>query len=292
MAIKISEIFGGNKENGTIQGEGMWMGTSSVFIRTFGCNKRCAGFGLPRGQKTDEYVQINPANYKNFSELPLVHYGCDTYGSIYPKFKNLSPEKSIKEIVDDVQNLLVDGKFNQDTHLILTGGEPLLWQKQFPSLLDEIKNRNMNLTDLTFETNGTQLLNAELINYFNIISGYESNTRGVRTTFSVSAKLPCSGETWESSILPDRVMQYSTIHNSIVYLKFVVATLEDFKDMSKAVKEFKEAGFSGSVYAMPIGGEVDSYNLNNKQVAELAIKNGYRYSPRLQVDLWKNSWSK
>ena len=78
---------------------------------------------------------------------------------------------------------------------------------------------------------------------------------------------------------------------SQIYLKFVVATDEDLQDVHNAVAEYRNAGFKGSVYLMPVGGTEESYYLNNKTVAELALKHGYRYSPRLQVDIWKNSWA-
>ena len=40
--IKIAELFY------SIQGEGRYMGVPSVFLRTFGCNFKCAGFGMSR----------------------------------------------------------------------------------------------------------------------------------------------------------------------------------------------------------------------------------------------------
>ena len=46
--IKVSELFY------SIQGEGRYQGVPSVFLRTFGCNFKCAGFGLPKGQLTKE----------------------------------------------------------------------------------------------------------------------------------------------------------------------------------------------------------------------------------------------
>jgi hypothetical protein len=41
---------------------------------------------------------------------------------------------------------------------------------------------------------------------------------------------------------------------------------------------------------MPVGGVESVYALNNKAVAIMAMKNGLRYSDRLQVPLFKNEW--
>lgn len=288
MSIKIAEIFGGNKKGGTIQGEGLFSGVPSVFVRVFGCNKTCKNFGRDRNDNSpEERFSIDPAKYAKYEELPLVKTSCDSYASWDPRFKHLSPEQTIPQIVDRIQGLLKDGKFNQDCHLILTGGEPLLgYQSQYPKLLDEIYNRNMDLTDLTFETNGTKKISDHLAQELHRFYDHHR----LRTTFSVSAKLPCSGETWVSSILPDVIQNYGKVSNSQVYLKFVVATDEDLLDVHKAVSEYRDCGFDGSVYLMPVGGTEESYFLNNKKVSELAIEHGYRYSPRLQVDLFGNKW--
>ena len=50
--IKIAELFY------SIQGEGRYMGVPSVFLRTFGCNFKCAGFGMPKGQLSTEVEAI------------------------------------------------------------------------------------------------------------------------------------------------------------------------------------------------------------------------------------------
>jgi hypothetical protein len=41
---------------------------------------------------------------------------------------------------------------------------------------------------------------------------------------------------------------------------------------------------------MPVGGVESVYAMNNRNVAILAMKNGLRYSDRLQVPLFKNEW--
>jgi hypothetical protein len=107
-------------------------------------------------------------------------------------------------------------------------------------------------------------------------------------TFSVSAKLPCSGEKWEEAILPEVVCEYEDFGTA--YLKFVIATEQDFADAERAVVEYRKAGFRGHVYLMPVGGVESVYTMNNRNVAILAMKNGLRYSDRLQVPLFKNEW--
>ena len=107
-------------------------------------------------------------------------------------------------------------------------------------------------------------------------------------TFSVSAKLPCSGEKWEDAILPEVVCSYEEVGTA--YLKFVISTEEDLKDAERAVEEYRAAGFTGPVYIMPVGGVERVYTLNNRAVAEMAMRKGWRYSDRLQVPLFKNEW--
>jgi hypothetical protein len=61
-------------------------------------------------------------------------------------------------------------------------------------------------------------------------------------------------------------------------------------EAEEAVYEYRKKGFDGHVYLMPVGGVERVYALNNRQVAEYAMKKGWRYSDRLQVPLFKNEW--
>ena len=278
--IKIAELFY------SIQGEGRYMGVPSVFLRTFGCNFKCAGFGMARGETSEEANNIDPDLYTDYNALPLVSTGCDSYASWDPRFKHLSPVLDTDTIAHAIVDTLPHKEW-RDEHLVITGGEPLLgWQKQYPDLLSHPKMTG--LKEITFETNGTQKLSEEFRKYLlNWSLGNKSRGRDA-LTFSVSAKLPCSGESWEEAICPDVVCQYQDVGTT--YLKFVISTEEDLKDAERAVEEFRAGGFTGHVYIMPVGGVERVYTLNNRAVAEMAMRKGWRYSDRLQVPLFKNEW--
>ena len=279
--IKLAELFY------SIQGEGRYMGVPSVFLRTFGCNFTCQGFGMPRGELSNEREAIAEriVEFKDYNELPLVSTGCDSYASWDVRFKDLSPLVETDGIVERIMEMLPNGEW-QDEHLVITGGEPLLgWQRAYPDLLSH--PRMQSLKEITFETNGTMRLTKGFKDY--LIQWQMPNLDFQREiTFSVSAKLPCSGEPWDDAIKPEVVCDYENY--GYVYLKFVVATEEDLKDAERAVEEYRAAGFQGPVYIMPVGGVERVYHLNNRAVAEMAMRKGWRYSDRLQVPLFKNEW--
>jgi organic radical activating enzyme len=283
--IKVAELFY------SIQGEGKYQGVPSVFLRTFGCNFKCAGFGMERGKSSEEYLNVNPESYKTYNELALVSTGCDSYASWDPRFKHLSPVLSSDSIAEAIVDTLPNKEW-LDEHLVITGGEPLLgWQRAYPDLLDHPLMEY--LKEITFETNGTQDITPEfrkyLLNWTLSPRGKVFGARGYDAlTFSVSAKLPVSGEKWEDAIKPDVVLQYQELGNT--YLKFVIASEQDLEDATKAVIEYRRAGFNGQIYLMPVGGVESVYALNNRTVAEFAMQKGWRYSDRLQVPLFKNEW--
>jgi organic radical activating enzyme len=272
--LKVAELFY------SVQGEGRYMGVPSVFLRVFGCNFKCAGFGMPQGELSNEAINIDPINYTDYKSLPLVSTGCDSYASWDPRFKHLSPVLDTDAIALAIVDTLPYKEW-RDEHLVITGGEPLLgWQRAYEDLLEHPKMHS--LKELTFETNGTQKLSAEFKEY---LQRWKAQRE---ITFSVSAKLPCSGERWEEAILPEVVCEYEQVGTA--YLKFVIATEQDLADAERAVEEYRAAGFKGPVYVMPVGGVERVYTLNNRAVAEMAMRKGWRYSDRLQVPLFKNEW--
>jgi organic radical activating enzyme len=237
---------------------------------------------MPRGESTDEYLKVDPTKYSQYGELPLVSTGCDSYASWDPRFKHLSPMFTSNQLAEQIVDILPYKDWT-DEHLVITGGEPLLgWQRAYPDLLEHPKMRN--LKEITFETNGTQELTEELKTY---LYNWQRKS-GREVTFSVSAKLSCSGELPSDAIKPEIVCDYEVA--GYTYLKFVIATEEDAEEALEAVDIYRAEGFTGPVYLMPVGGVESVYAMNNRRVAEFAMKNGLRYSDRLQVPLFKNEW--
>jgi organic radical activating enzyme len=243
---------------------------------------------MPPGKLSDEaddiaYTHKNIESFMSYESLPLVSTGCDSYASWHPDFKDLSPMLTTDAIVERTMEIL---PFNEwrDEHLVITGGEPLLgWQRAYPDLLTHPKMAG--LKEITFETNGTQKLTPEFKHY---LKEWTAISRDREVTFSVSAKLSCSGEERSEAIRPDVVCEYEEV--GYTYLKFVIATEADAEEALETLDIYRAEGFAGPCYFMPVGGVESVYVLNNRRVAEFAMRNGLRYSDRLQVPLFKNEW--
>jgi organic radical activating enzyme len=282
--IRYSEYFY------SVQGEGKWVGTPSVFLRTFGCNLECNGFGQPRDNHMPiedmPYMQIDVDNYSSVEELPVVDIGCDSSASWSKKYKKLSPFADTYDLAMELDGLLPGSTtFKEHVHLVITGGEPLLgWQKAYVEMFQYPQFDN--LTHLTFETNGSKMVQPVLIDYFNNINNMETEV-----TWMVSPKLTLTGEDQEVTIQPDVLLAMNKVMNSYINLKFVIRDEEDIVEVQNAVQAYEDAGvYIESVFLMPEGATIEGQLLTEKNVADLCMEYGYKFSPRLHINLFGNSW--
>lgn len=103
----------------TLQGEGKYLGTPSYFIRTTGCNLRCA--------------------WKNENNSTTI---CDT------PYTSWNPERGENLDINKVVDFLKDKPVK---HIVITGGEPMM-QKDISNIVNEFYNRGYFIT---VESNGT-----------------------------------------------------------------------------------------------------------------------------------------
>jgi len=290
MKLRYSEAFY------SVQGEGRFVGVPSVFLRVFGCNFECAGFGQPRGEliatesmpyNTDPRAdKDHPEAYKSIDDLPVTLLGCDSSASWSKKYKHLQMTKSVDEVFDHITSLLPNGMFTgqhgEDIHLVITGGEPLLgWQRVWPELLDMCIDKG--LKNVTFETNGTQKVKDELVNYF--------NHSELHVTWSTSPKLSISGETYDDACVPTALLTMNCVDNSYLYTKFVVRDSECLADVDNFMRTYNHSGVEiDAVYLMPEGATLEQQTFTEKNVAEICMRTGYKFSPRLHINLFGNAW--
>ena len=216
--MKIAEIFY------SVQGEGMLVGVPSVFVRTSGCNLRCAW--------------------------------CDTpYTSWQPE----GDERSIESIAQDVER-------HGASHVVVTGGEPMI--------APEIAELTRRLAGhLTIETAGTVFAPVAC------------------DLMSISPKLANSTPEGLWAAQHDRLRFQPDVLRRLMagydyQLKFVVAQREDLDEIHRLLEEVQAD--RNKVILMPEGIEPSILRERGIWLAEIAKSEGFRFTPRLHVELWGN----
>lgn len=290
---KFSEIFGR-----TIQGEGEYTGVPTVWIRFWGCNFECNGFGQINPGDLNTYVlpyqTIDISKIKKMEDLPVFHTGCDSSYSWSKKFAHLAHSKTTNEICDLIESFIIspsnpDGKFlhprsNQWTHMAFTGGEPMMNQRAISDIMDEFERRQNYPKFVTIETNGTQPVRDIFKNQF------EYNKNGLELFWSVSPKLYLSGEKWEEAIRPDIVSSYFRLNpNYRGQLKYVCdGSDRSWHEVEKATSLYRDAGITWPVWIMPVGADIEGQNKMAAKVTEGAVERGYNVAARVHTYVFGN----
>ena len=304
--LRYSEMFY------SLQGEGRYVGVPSVFLRLFGCNFECRGFGQDRDKSNWLPEEQMPHNrdypdVKSIVDLPVPTFGCDSSFSWGKKWGHLAQYDDIDTIIKKMNETVnwygqkermegdISAALKQDdaVHLVITGGEPLLKGFQ-PGVFELMTHQDLKTRFVTIETNGTQIFSP--YDYCNP-NGYMfpdhhkkfGVNKNAGITFSVSPKLSNSGESWSEAIRPEALASYNAWPYSYLYLKFVIRGEYDLVEVEQAISEYDKAGINiCAVYLMPEGA-VD-HQMEELKIAKIALKHGYKYSPRLHLNLFGNEW--
>lgn len=245
---------------GTIQGEGKLAGVPSLFIRLSSCNLRCI-WQLPDG---------------SYSK-------CDTpYASFDAKGLN---QLDINEIIDIVRHNL-----GPIRHVVLTGGEPLLQKAPLTVLASRLKQL-FNL-HLTIETNGTlyDVKLAEQIDLFSIspklLNSVPNEAKLRALGLQPSGPLSFHGE---KRLNLSALQSYIDLcHNTSkeLQLKFVVGCPEDEAEIKNNYLKHLRNWQPDQIMLMPLGANSFELQQTTQMVLEMAIRNGWRFTQRVHIDLF------
>jgi organic radical activating enzyme len=158
-------------------------------------------------------------------------------------------------------------------------------QEAFIGIMREFKRMGNMPASVTFETNGTQALTQEFINYWT----YEADDE-IELFFSVSPKLwSVAGEAGKKAIKPEVVAQYRKL-SSKGQLKFVVGSEKhQWVEMEDVISQFKAQGVDYPVWVMPVGAREEEQTATAGAVAKMAFERGYNVAARVHVYLFGNA---
>lgn len=283
----------------SIEGESMYAGHPTVYIRFTKCNFQCQGFNNPDKVDTTkiENIGFDPSKYKTLQEIPPITRGCDSIYSWDSKFKHMWHKGDEHELGNALLDLLPNRSYvypsGKRIILSLTGGEPTLRAKFLPTLLNAPEFAEAKI--VLIETNCAVPLKREFIMEINQWLCADKDRKWI---WSNSPKLRASGEKWEEAIRPEiAAMQLMATgpeftHQMEQYFKFVCGPDNaDFEEVAKAMEEYYSAGIPRTtpVYIMPVACVTDQQTDIAALVAKQCMQRGYIYCHRVHLDVFDNA---
>ncbi len=216
----------------TFQGEGIYTGHPAAFLRLQGCPLGCSY--------------------------------CDTtevwqHGNPY----------SISELLASIGSSGLAEKLNRGQHLVITGGSPLLQQK-------ELINFFIHFQSWFHFKPFVEIENECSIVPYSILSEYIS-------CWNNSPKLTSSEVPFEKRYKPEIITSLAAFDNS--WFKFVITKEEDWEEIENG---FLMPGLikKDQIILMPEGATGAEIELKRQMIVDLAIENNVRYSDRLHIIIW------
>lgn len=164
--------------------------------------------------------------------------------------------KYVRMSLKDIEEKIFKYNIN---HLVITGGEPLLWERSFFPLVENLLVKGFLIE---VETNGT-------IESFLPQDVY----------FNVSPKLKNSGEPYEKRINFSVLKSFNKRERAI--FKFVI---KEEQDIYEVIDLKEKLGFENKkIYLMPECKNIFELKEKKKMVFELSKKYGFKFSDRLQI---------
>lgn len=265
MNFPVIEMFA------SIQGEGEYTGYPSFFVRVSGCNLRCCFKGSI----------------------------CDTPYSSYEPEK--TKYKSIKDVVNDFRNM--EAKYPKINHLVITGGEPLLYKEGLCEFLKEVYRDDMFVT---IETNGT-LEPIPANNPDFMIDMYSISPKLSTSVGNGNGKLSDIQMNLHNKTRINIPNLYKYVLDSIDYqFKFVYSgeeCINEIEDLYKQLEKYGEENFNNQesdykhdwflsyhpnyhTKLMPEGVTNEQLQKSRNECVEKCMEKGWEYTDRMHIVIW------
>jgi len=237
----------------SLQGEGRYIGTPSVFIRLAGCNFQCEGFDCKLPSPLDGSTLI----------------GCDTIRAVNKKhFGHTWTNATSGELIELYKSH--NPTLDKRVHCVITGGEPTLY---FDDRLYEFALwLNSNGIKTTVETNASIKID------FDKYPDYK------QFAYSMSVKLSNSGEPYKKRVNPEALKAISNY--SECWYKFVIdkANIEALKGEIEEIKAICDI----PVYCMPSGGNMETLKSNAEATFLFCMENKFNYTDRIHIRVFND----
>ena len=244
----------------SLQGEGKYIGTPSLFIRVSGCNLRCC-----------------------FKDTV-----CDT------AYSSFNPERG-KFNKDDVVNMLYSNPNIGD--IVITGGEPLMFGEELDDLIEYIGCALDIDYRITIETNGTYAPISSYVDLYSISPKLSTSLPIPDKPYHYTHDGKVMSKTFTKDEV-DKLNK--TRHNpdaiaSLIgeetdfQLKFVYSGPESLNDIDELLDTLRKMGktiYPEDVMLMPEGITAEQINKNGREAAKICIERGWRFADRLHIRLW------
>jgi 7-carboxy-7-deazaguanine synthase len=200
-----------------------------------------------------------PSVFVRLSGCNLRCVWCDTpYTSWKPEGKSMTLDQIVATVRD-----------HPSSHVVVTGGEPML----FTDTIELTRRLKADGLHITIETAGTvhQQLTCDLMS----ISPKLANSTPPGDWAERHEKLRYQPDTLRR-LMADYDYQ----------LKFVVSAPHDLVEIRRMVQELGAP--SSRIVLMPEGTDRQTLTDRGRWLTQICMREGFRFSPRLHVDLWGN----
>ncbi|WP_224335698.1 7-carboxy-7-deazaguanine synthase QueE [Haloprofundus halobius] len=215
-----------------------------------------------------------PSVFVRTSGCNLRCWFCDSY---HTSWEPTHAWMGLDEILAEIESFDAD-------HVVLTGGEPLIHDAS-ATLLEELAERGYHTT---VETNGTIVPDAP-VDLASISPKLASST-------PTPERDPTGEGEWTERHEKRRIdldALATLVDRFDFQLKFVVTGVDDMPEIETLVADLREASnmpiYDDDVLLMPEGQTREQLDATRATVADLALEHGYRYTPRIHVDLWNDA---